>query len=65
MAKAETFGVAASVTLKNVPDMTAKGREDICKWLRSIADDVQLHHGSYSKSIVFRYYFRRHKKCKP
>lgn len=49
--------VAASLTVYRVPDMTAKGRREICDWLRKTARDLQFHPQSFAKTFRARYMY--------
>lgn len=49
--------VAASVTIYRVPEMTTKGRKNICDWLRKLADDIQREPEAYAKTFRARYHY--------
>lgn len=49
--------VAASLTVYRVPDMTAKGRKEVCDWLRKTARDLQFHPQSFAKTFRARYMY--------
>lgn len=49
--------VAASVTVYGVPDMTDKGRKDVCDWLRKLARDIQREPNALAKKFRARYLY--------
>jgi hypothetical protein len=57
MQKSDKQAVAASVTVYRVADMTAKGRKEVCGWLRKLADDLQREPESFAKTFRARYWY--------
>lgn len=48
---------AAIVTIKDAPNMTAKGRRAVAKWLKRQADFLLSDHKNLSKRFTARYLY--------
>lgn len=49
--------VAASLLVRDIPNMTEKGRKAICNWLRRQATNIQLAPSAYGKTFRARYLY--------
>jgi hypothetical protein len=54
--------VAASVTIHEIPNMTLRGRKNICNWLRQIARDIAKEPQVFSKTFRARYLYEERDK---
>jgi hypothetical protein len=48
---------AAILTVHRIPEMTKKGRRDVCSWLRRLADDIQNEPKTFAKTFRARYMY--------